>query len=201
MTPAETSLAESTAPYAPVIIKLLQGVLYSSDPHWDRLQTYLSPVSEYFGKIGIQVQNYETQGFAFLEQPAFDPDNSGELKEALPRLVSRRRLSFRATVFYVLLREQLRQFDASDRTGRLVLSIEQIRELLEPYYAAENNEAKFRRDVKLLVNSTVDLGFLRKLSGPDDNYEVCPIIKAKIDADMLEHLKKKLEAYANESAD
>ncbi|MEO0771165.1 MAG: DUF4194 domain-containing protein, partial [Cyanobacteria bacterium J06649_4] len=141
---------EEPTPYAPVIIKLLQGVLYSHDPHWDRLQTYLSPVSEYFGKIGLQVRNYQTQGFAFLEQPDFDPDNSESPREPLPRLVTKRRLSFRATVFYVLLREQLRQFDASDNTGRLILSIEQLRNLLQPYFPESNNEAKFRRDVQML---------------------------------------------------
>ncbi|MEL6352061.1 MAG: DUF4194 domain-containing protein [Cyanobacteria bacterium J06627_28] len=195
------SSSEGPVPYAPVIIKLLQGVLYSGDPHWERLQTYLSPVSEYFNKIGLQVRNYETQGFAFLEQPDFDPDNLEGLKEPLPRLVTKRRLSFRATVFYVLLRERLRQFDASDDTGRLILGIEQLRNMLQPYFPESNNEAKFRKDVKLLVNKTVEMGFLRPLSGEDQNYEVCPIIKAKIDADMLEHLKEKLTAYAKETSD
>ena len=52
--------------YAPVIIKLLQGVIYSDDPHWDRLQSYLTPIKEYFSKIGLQVQNYDTEGFAHL---------------------------------------------------------------------------------------------------------------------------------------
>jgi len=192
---------EEPVPYAPVIIKLLQGVLYSTDPYWDRLQTHLSPVSEYFGKIGLQVRNYETQGFAFLEQPDFDLNDPESPKEPLPRLVTKRRLSFRATVFYVLLREQLRQFDASDNTGRLILSIEQLRNLLQPYFPDSNNEAKFRRDVQMLVKKTVDLGFLRALSGEDKNYEVCAIIKAKIDADMLEGLKEKLESYANAQSD
>ena len=192
---------EGPVPYAPVIIKLLQGVLYSNDPHWDRLQTYLSPVSEHFSKIGLAVRSYETQGFAFLEQPEFDPDDPESPKEPLPRLVTKRRLSFRATVFYVLLREQLRQFDAGDDTGRLILSIEQLRDLLQPYFPESNNEAKFRRDVKLLINKTVDLGFLKPLSGGDANYEVCSIIKAKIDADMLERLKEKLASYATADDD
>jgi len=193
--------SEGPVPYAPVIIKLLQGVLYSDDAYWDRLQTYLSPVSEHFDKIGLKVRNYETQGFAFLEQPDFDPDNPESPKEPLPRLVTKRQLSFRATVFYVLLREQLRQFDASDNTGRLILSVEQLRNLLQPYFPESNNEAKFRRDVKLLVNKTVGLGFLKSLSGEDENYEVCSIIKAKIDADMLERLKEKLESYVSATDD
>ncbi|MEL6552826.1 MAG: DUF4194 domain-containing protein [Cyanobacteria bacterium J06621_11] len=192
----ETIATEERAPYAPVIIKLLQGVVYSDDsPYWDQLQSYLTPVSEYFGKIGLTVQNFETQGFAYLEQPDPDPDNPPAIK--LPRLMVRHRLSFKATIFYVLLREQLRQFDASDATGRLVLSMEELSDLLQPYLPDDNNEVKLRREVKALVQKTVrETGFLRRLSGDDSNFEVCPIIKAKIDAEMLERLKQKLEEYA-----
>ena len=181
-------------PYAPVIIKLLQGAIYSDDPHWERLQSYLTPIKEYFGKIGLHVQNYDTEGFAYLEQ--LDPEPE-ERTEPLPRLTVRRQLSFKVTVFCVLLRDQIRQFDASDATGRLVLSIEQIRELLQPYLPEENNEDRFRREVEGLVKQTIEFGFLKRLSGQDENYEVRPILKAKIDADTLELLKQKLETYAN----
>ncbi len=188
---------ESPPPYAPVIIKLLQGVVYSDDlPYWDQLQSYLTPVNEYFGKIGLRVQNFESQGFAYVEQP--DPDPDDPPSEQLPRLTSRHRLSFTATVFYVLLREALRQFDASDETGRLVLSIEELRDLVQPYLPENNNEAKFRNEVRRLVKSAKDLGFLRPLSGEEQNYEVRAIIKAKIDAEMLEQLKQKLEDYLPE---
>ncbi|MBE9064826.1 DUF4194 domain-containing protein [cf. Phormidesmis sp. LEGE 11477] len=195
------STLSETPPYAPVLIKLLQGVVYSDDnPYWDQLQSYLTPVSEYFGKIGLRVQNYETQGFAYLEQP--DPDPDDPPAERLPRLVIRHRLSFKATIFYVLLREQLRQFDASDEIGRLVLSMEELRDLLQPYLPEGNNEVKFHIEVKALVNKTVrETGFLKKLTGDDDNYEVCPIIKAKIDAEMLERLTQKLEDYADDFSD
>ncbi len=103
------------------------------------------------------------------------------------------------TVLCVILREQLRQFDSSDATGRLVLSIEKLRDLLQPYLPEGNNEDRFRRDVDSLVEQAVELGFLKLLFGEDKNYEVRPILKAKIDADMLELLKQKLEAYANPS--
>ncbi|WP_431193395.1 DUF4194 domain-containing protein [Trichocoleus desertorum] len=176
------------------MLKLLQGVMYSDDPHWDQLQSYLTPIKDYFSKIGLQVQNYETEGFAYLEQPDPDPDDR---TESLPRLTSRRQLSFKVTVLCVLLREQLRQFDSSDATGRLVLSVRKLRDLLQPYLPEGNNEERFRREVDSLVKQGVELGFLRHLSGQDENYEVRPILKAKIDAEMLELLKRKLDAYAN----
>lgn len=181
-------------PYAPVVLKLLQGALYSDDPHWGSLQNYLSPVREYFATIGLQVRNFESEGFAYLEQP--DPD-SEESAPPLPRLTKRHHLNFKVTVLCILLREQLRQFDASDRTGKLVLSMEKIRELLHPYLLESNNEEKFRKEIANLVNQATELGFLKTLSGDNENYQVLPIIKAKIDAEMLENLKKKLNNYVN----
>lgn len=184
-------------PYAPVILKLLQGVIYSDDPHWERLQSHLTPIKEYFGKIGLEIRNYEADGFAYLEQPEPDPEDKSE---PLPRLTARHRLSFKVTVLCVFLREALRQFEASDATGRLVLNIEKIREMLRLYLPEGNNEEKFRREIDGLVKQVQELGFLKPLSGQDE-YEVRPILKAKIDADPLVLLKQKLEAYANSPAD
>ena len=157
--------------YAPVIIKLLQGAIYSDDPHWERLQTYLSPIKEYFGKIGLEVRNYEVDGFAYLEQPDPDPEDKSE---PLPRLTARHQLSFRVTVLCVLLQQALQKFDASDATGRLVLNIEKIRNLLQRYLLEGNNEERFRREVDGLVKQVQELGFLKLLSGQDENYEVPP---------------------------
>ena len=185
-------------PYAHVILKLLRGAIYSDDSHWDELQSNLIAIKEYFGKIGLQVRHYETEGFAYLEQPDPDPEDQ---TEALPRLTARHQLSFNVTILCVLLREQLRQFDASDATGRLVLSIEKIRDLLQPYLPEGNNEERFRREVDGLVKQAMELRFLKRLSGQDENYEVRPILKAKVDADTLELLKQKLAAYANPPAD
>ena len=180
-------------PYAPVIIKLLKGVIYSNDTHWHQLQSYLTPIKEYFSKLGLEVRNYETDGFAYLSQPAADPDD--EL-EPLPRFTKRHPLSFRMTILCILLREELRQFNSSEATGQLVISIEKIRDLLQPYFADSNNEEKFRRSVNSLVKQAQELEFLRQLSGQDDKYEIRAILKAKIDAEALTNLKHKLEEYA-----
>lgn len=69
--------------------------------------------------------------------------------------------------------------------------------MLRLYLSEGNNEERFRQEVGGLVKQVQELGFLRQLSGQDENYEVRPILKAKIDADTLALLKQKLEAYAN----
>ena len=100
------------------------------------------------------------------------------------------------TILCILLREELRQFNSSEATGQLVISIEKIRDLLQPYFADSNNEEKFRRSVNSLVKQAQELEFLRQLSGQDDKYEIRAILKAKIDAEALTNLKHKLEEYA-----
>ncbi len=66
---------QPTLTYAATIIKLLKGVMYSDDSDWNLLQRDLTDVKNYFSKIGLQVHNYETEGFAYLEQPDPDPDD------------------------------------------------------------------------------------------------------------------------------
>lgn len=183
----------SRPPYAPVIIKLFKGVIYSSDAHWNGLQTYLTPIREYFDKIGLEVRNFEADGFAYLTQPEADPEDESE---PLPRFIKRHPLSHNLTMLCVVLREKLRQFDASGTTGQLVIDIEEIRDLLQPYLPENNNEDKFRRTVNNLVNQAKELGFLRQLSGQETKYEIKPLLKAKIDAETLTKFKQKLEKHA-----
>ncbi len=117
-----------TLPYAPIILKLFKGVIYSDDAEWNKLQSYLEPIRQYFSKIGLEVRNHEVDGFAYLIQPE-DESNS------FPRLTTRYPLSFNMTIFGVLLREQLLQFNTNEATEQLIINIEKIRTLLEPYLA------------------------------------------------------------------
>ncbi|WP_013321883.1 DUF4194 domain-containing protein [Gloeothece verrucosa] len=191
-------LPQSTLPYAPAILKLLQGAMYSDDVHWNQLQTYLTAIQKYFAQIGLEVRNHETDGFAYLEQPDPDPQDKSE---PLPRLTRRNPLTFRVTLLCVLLREEWRKFDTNSTTGQLVLNIEKIREMLKLYLPDGNNEDRLRLEVERLVGKVRELGFLRRLSQEDESYQVLPILKAKIDADQLALLKQKLEAYATSSPD
>lgn len=188
---------QTPPPYASVILKLLQGVIYYNDPHWERLQSNLTLIQNHFNTIGLKVQNYESDGFAYLEQPEPDPH---EPSEPLPRLTRRIPLTRNQTIFCVLLREELRRFESSDATGRPVLSIEKIRDLLNSHLPEKNDEEKSRKEIDRLVNQMIDLGFLRKLSEQEENYEILAVIKAKIKADDLEKLKEKLEKLANKKS-
>ena len=183
---------EQIAPYAAAVIKLLQGVMYQDDTAWSLLLTHQVAVRDYFGKIGVELYLDEGEGFAFLEQP----DNPDETVKGLPRLVRRNKLTYEVTLLCVLLRESLQQFEArGSASSRHVLSVEQMRDLMRPFYREQSNEAKVWSNFESSVGQLVKLGFLKQLSNKD-LYEVRRILKVKISADILVDIKEKLLTQA-----
>jgi hypothetical protein len=193
----------AVAPYAPVIIKLLQDVLYQEDSgHWDLLLRHQKLVQEYFEKIGIEVLIDESEGYAFLRQPADEEISGGEQPVSLPRLVRRDRLSYHVTLLCVLLREKLQQFDSSaSGAARLIFHEDDIHEMMHPFYRERSDEVRLYKSIDSIIKQVVDMGFLKRLTGPEENlFEVRRILKARISADTLVEIKEKLKAYA-ESTD
>lgn len=182
-------------PYAPVIIKLLQGVLDSDDRYWEMLLSNRTPVMDHFARLGIEIVVDEAEGYAFLRQAQDDSDDE---HADLPRLFRRVRLSYDVTLLCVLLRERLAHFDASNTdSARLVLSREELYEMTRAFFRERANEARMMRNFDSVVNRVVEHGFLRKLEGAGEpRYEVKRIIKARVATDVLAEIKQKLEERA-----
>src|SRR5262245_25744815 len=67
------SFGDAIAPYAPVILKLLQNPLYHDDAaSWTLLLSHLAAIRDYFARIGLEIHVNETEGFAFLHQPELE---------------------------------------------------------------------------------------------------------------------------------
>ncbi|NJN65974.1 MAG: DUF4194 domain-containing protein [Chloroflexaceae bacterium] len=183
-------------PYAPVLIKLLQGILYYDDmDHWKVLLNHSVPIREYFATIGIEVRIDENEGYAYLHQP--DPREDDDQAATLPRLVRRDKLGYRVTLLCVLLREELQQFDLRETASdRLVLSKDALRDMMRPFLPERTNETRLIKDIDTVIHQVVDLGFLKSLKSTDsDQYEVRRILKAKIDADKLGEIRQALLQY------
>jgi hypothetical protein len=179
------------------VIKLLQGVVYYDDaPTWNLLLLHQTALTDYFGRVGLALYVNEADGFAFLRQP--DLEDADGQRLALPRLTRRDRLSYHVTLLCVLLRERLDQFDTSNpESDRLLLSAEDLREMMRPFLRERNNDLALVRKIDETVNKVAELGFLRRqLVGNEEQWEVRRIIKARIDADKLAEIKTKLEQYA-----
>ena len=81
----------------------------------------------------------------------------------LPRLVARRPLSFPVSLLLALLRKKLAEFDAGGGDTRLILSRDEIVELVRVFLPEGSNEAKLIDQVETHLNKIVELGFLRRL--------------------------------------
>jgi hypothetical protein len=186
---------DQIAPYAPAVIRLLQGPLSSDDSGpWNVLLTHETPVREYLGKIGLELVLNEPDGYAFLRQPEWEGEDGQRI--ALPRLTRRDRLSYHVTLMCALLRERLDQFEASTpETDHLIVTGDDLRDMLRPFLRERGDERALLKKIDEAANRVAELGFLRRL-GADNRYEVRPILKARISSDALAEVLTTLEQHA-----
>ncbi|MCL2780564.1 MAG: DUF4194 domain-containing protein [Actinomycetia bacterium] len=183
---------------AAAIIHLMRGVVYreQDESSWTTLEHRAPAVRDHFAAIGVEVVIDDTEGYAYLQTK---PDADGE--EPLPRLVMRRTLSYNVSLLLVLVRKRLVEFEtAGGDDAKLVLSRDQIVELLRLFLAESTNEARVVDQVESTLRRAVDLGFLRPLRGRTDQWEVRRILKAYVDAQTLSDFAGKLAEYAGPGA-
>lgn len=185
-TPEEQAIATA-------IIELMRGVVYREqhEDSWATLDRHAGPVRDHFGAIGVDVVVDDTEGYAYLRSQEDDAD-----AEPLPRLVKRRTLTYHVSLLLVLLRKRLVEFETTGSEGKLVLTREQIVEMLRVFLADSTDEARVVDRVDTTLKQVADLGFLRQLRGQPDAWEVRRILKAYVDAQTLSDYAGKLGEYA-----
>ncbi|MGV6853180.1 MAG: DUF4194 domain-containing protein, partial [bacterium] len=171
-----------------VLVILLKGVLYEdSDPkHWSQLLNLQNQARDYVSVLGLDLHLDEAEGYAFLaSQNTADEHADDQQKTALPRLVVRRQLSFPISLLLALLRKKLAEFDAGGDDTRLILTRDDIVELMRLFHPDSTNETRLVDQIERNINKVVELGFLRKLKATfvdtQPNYEVRRIIKSFVD--------------------
>jgi len=179
-----------------VLIQLFKGVLYQDQQPeaWRDLLQNQAAVGDYAAVLGLQLFIDEPEGYAFLRQRPEAADEEDGI-EPLPRLVQRRPLSYPVSLLCVLLRKKLVELDAAGGETRLVLSREQIVEMLRVFLGERSNEAKLVDQIDGHIAKVAEFGFLRRLKKDEDQFEVRRIIKALVDGDWLAEMDRKLEEY------
>ena len=217
MTMGETTMADAPTGGAPappdalpsVVIPLLKGVLYREGDSalWSTLLDVQARVRDYVAVLGLELMLDEAEGYAFLRSRP-DAEEGPETKVRTPRLVARRPLSFHVSLILALLRKKLAEFDAGSGDTRLVLSRDEIVEMVRVFLPESTNEARVVERIDTHLNRIVDLGFLRRMTadygaaarGGQTSFEVRRILKAFVDAEWLAELDARLAAYRAELA-
>lgn len=184
-----------------LMVHLLKGVLYRDDDErlWTSLLRLQARVREQAAVLLLDVVLDEAEGYAFLKSRPATDEPEGALR--LPRLVARRPLSYPVSLMLALLRKHMAEFDAGGGDTRLVLSRDEIAELMRVFLPDGTNEARLIDQLDATITKVVDLGFLRRLktavgSAQDrGHYEVPRILKAFVDAQWLAEFDARLEAY------
>lgn len=193
-----------------LVITLLKGVIYREGDErlWGSLLMLQARVRDYVAVLALELVLDEAEGYAFLKSRAEPPEEDAAAK--LPRLVARRPLSFPVSLLLALLRKKLAEADAGGGDTRLVLTRDEIVDLVRVFLPASSNEAKLVDQIETHINKVVDLGFLRRLKvgaggtapvAGGAGYEVRRILKAFVDAQWLAEFDARLAAYQTQRAE
>ena len=177
-----------------VVVPLLKGVLYREDNPglWDALVHLQASVRDYVAILGLELMFDEAEGYAFLRSRQSEDEDD---QSAIPRLVARRQLSYPVSLLLALLRKKLAEFDAGGGDTRLILSRDEVVELIRIFLPAGSNEVKLIDQVDGTLNKIAELGFIRRLRGQGQMIEVRRIIKAFVDAQWLADFDERLAEY------
>ena len=190
-TPATADTDTRTPEELPAVVtRLFKGVLYAENDEkvWQSLLGLTSHVRDYVSVLGLDLVLDEPEGFAFLRSKD-DPDGT------LPRLIARRTLTFHVSLLLALLRRRMMEFDINSGELRLIMTEQDIADMVSVFLPESSNEARVLDRLGADIKKVVELGFLRKLKGQADTYEVARILKAYVDAQWLEEFDARLADY------
>lgn len=188
-------------------IALLKGVIYreGNEQVWADLLNLQIRVRDYMSVLNLELVLDDAEGYAFLRGRADSSDDESTVQ--LPRLVARRPLSFPVSLLLALLRKKLAESDAGGGDTRLILTRDDIVEMIRVFLPESSNEAKLVDQIETHINKVVELGFLRRLKNTTGatisglaGFEVRRILKAFVDAQWLADFDVRLAAYRNQMA-
>ena len=177
-----------------MVVSLLKGVIYRDDNPglWGTLLDLQASIRDYVAVLGLTLMLDEAEGYAFLRSSQDDHEDD---KTPFLRLVARRQLSYPVSLMLALLRKKLAESDAAGGDARLILSRDEVVEMVRIFLPDGSNEAKLIDQIDATLNKIGELGFIRRLRRQKQMIEVRRIIKAFVDAQWLADFDARLAQY------
>lgn len=185
---------KSNLSFSTLLVALLKGfVNEATQPKiWNNILENQMEIEDYISKIGLTLVIQGQDGYAYLMQRKYDNE-----EEEIPRLVSKRQLSFGISLMLVLLRKELMEINKSNSEERFIISKQEIEEKIHPYLKDSTDEIKLKREIESNIKKIEEMGFIRCLKDSNTQYEILPIIRGFVDAQWLEDFDGKLQEYMN----
>ena len=174
-----------------VQVRLLKGAVYRAKNRdlWEWLLRDQFQIREYFQQVGLSLLLDDPEGYAFLKQQDI---SEAEAELEIPRLITRRSLSFGQTLLLVALRKRLAEHDSEEGSLRLIVSREEMHQWLQPYFPEVSNQVKQAKEFNALIKKILEIGFISMLPNHVDDFEVQRIIKAFVTAEQMAEFKQTL---------
>lgn len=191
-----------TRPESLAAIRLLQGVVYSSDATaWQQVLTYRSDLQDYFARIGLILVVSEDDGLAYLRQRSDEERDTDD--DDLPRLFRRTPLSFDLTLLCVILRDELRRYEDEDLDNtRCVVTVEQLQPLWKSMQPSKHGDVKNRDTLMAALKKLEVMSIVTKFGegkGEAAEYEIRTILKARVPLDTLTQIRDQLKEFAEKT--
>ena len=193
-------------------ILLLKGPVYENDDRktWAILLRCRENIDNYFKVIGLHVLIEEEDGYAYLEQIKDSVEkgmeSEEEVNDTLPRLIRKVPFSYKMSMLLVLLRQEMDKFTSSmNESSYPILHKREIMGLVKSFTKEASDQTKFNSDVDNMINKLVELTYLKpkekllssKISD-EAEFELSPIIKSKINANVMKEMLEKLNKNEEE---
>jgi uncharacterized protein DUF4194 len=179
--------------YSLSLISLLKGIVYGHQKEvWENLMYHEADVKKYFSALGLELWLDKSEQYAYLRQADL------EEFQQVPKLAEKRPLNFQVSLLCLLLRKQLLESDAQGGAGKTTIGYNDILNKMLPFLADSSDEAKQQDKLLSSINKVIEIGFLKKLEDGSGEYEIHRIIKAFVNADVVDDMVNKLQRYAAE---
>ena len=177
--------------FSRTLVALFKNIVYrdANREHWDTIELYKHKIEDFVNKIGLTLIVDEMDGYAFLKQRTYSDD------EYIPRLIPRHALGYELSLLLMILRKQLLEFDSTTGDKRLILTKQQIVDRMKLYLKDTTNEVKLIESIHRNVERAESMGFLSRIKGNDDSFEVMRIIRGFVNAEFLDEFNKRLTEY------
>lgn len=178
--------------FSRALVALFKNVVFKEmdAEYWEVILAKKYKIEDYVSKIGLTLMVDELDGYGYLKQRSY-----GEGEAEIPRLIPRHALSYPVSLLLVLLRKQLLEFDSMTGDQRLIVTRQQIAERMSLFLQDTTNEAKMVADIDKHIDRIEKMGFLRRLRGSEDSFEVQCILRNFVNAEWLGHINERLAMY------
>jgi hypothetical protein len=134
----------------------LKGVIYAEQTPevWRDLLGHQGTARDHLKLLGLELVIDEAEGYAYLRQIETD---AGAGEDNVRRLIPKRPLSYPVSLLLVLLRKRLALHDAQGGNTRLVLTREQMVEMMRTFLPAAPNEARLVDQIERHIGRVEEL--------------------------------------------